>query len=629
MVGVVLVLSLASLGVVPAAAHASSKPAPAGDPCAAAGTCSFAVEHATVAVTNGPNNDQHATIDYDIYRPQNATALTPQPAVLYFNGFGGAKNDSSGVAVSQFLARHGYVAMPFSSQGFGASTGKIELDSPEYDVKNAEALITVLTGKDYVFKDKAGDPRVGTTGGSYGGAIQLMTAEFDPRVDAVTPFRSWNSLEYSLAPNNLKSNFKPQNLPCCGVAKFEWTSLFFADGLTSPLNGHGDGIQGTFLDPNNAACPGFDNRLCPIYLQSAVQGSAAPAKALLDDSSPATYFTPGTHSLDPAQVSHGLNVPTLLGQGESDTLFNLNDAVANYDAITGRGVPVKMVWHSNGHGYDDQPGEGDIFGNDQSSPDSKYLPQRILAWFDRYLRLNTSVNTGPNFAYFRDWVPYDTTGSAAPAYGSASSFPAEQSVAFSLSGASDLAGPGSSVVAGSANIVSPPKGLPAAYTETSNFQCPNCTLPGAVPSPFASLPPTNIPGQYADFTSQPFLRDVTSVGIPTAHLRLSHLTNPDVILFGKVYDVDAAGNATLIHRLIAPVRVFDTGLAVDMKLLGFAHLFPAGHRVRFEVAATDLTSTSDHLLTDVVTLTQAASGDRSSFSLPVDGSRNNIVPVIR
>ena len=433
--------------------------------------------------------------------------------------------------------------------------------------------------------------------------------------------------------------------------KFEWTSLFFASGLTQPLSGHGDSIMGTFLDPNpaNAACPGFDSRLCPIYLQAAASGSGSGSRAILQNSSPASYFAPGAHSFDLSQFSQGLNVPTLIGQGESDTLFNLNDAIANYQAIKARGVPVSMIWHSNGHGYDDQPGEGDIFGNDQANPGSQYLPQRILAWFDRYLRLDSTVNTGPGFAYFRDWVPYDTSGSAAPAYGSAPAYPVEPSLTFALSGTSDLVGPGSVVAAGTDTLISPPRGQPGAYSETSNFSCPTCTLPaGNVPVNFSQFPPTDLPGQFAAFTSLPFRRDVVSVGVPTAHLHLSAAVYGDVILFGKVFDVDGSGNSTLIHRLVAPVRVFNTSQGVDMNLLGFAHLFPQGHRVRFEVATTDQTSTSDHApLPDVITLTQSpaatassqldrvlcvlfptasAATDPSTFSLPVDGAGASVVP---
>ena len=41
--------------------------------------------------------------------------------------------------------------------------------------------------------------------------------------------------------------------------------------------------------------------------------------------------------------------PTFLLQGEKDTLFNLQEAVATYRGLRARGVPVKMVWQSWGH----------------------------------------------------------------------------------------------------------------------------------------------------------------------------------------------------------------------------------------------------------------------------------------
>jgi len=150
------------------------------------------------------------------------------------------------------------------------------------------------------------------------------------------------------------------------------------------------------------------------------------------------------------------------------------------------------------------------------------------SWFDRYLRLDTSVDTGPEFAYFRDWVAYDRHGSAAPAYGTAAAFPAESSVTFTMSGASDLVGPGSTAAGGSAIALSPAKGQPAAYTETSNFQCNGCTLPGGAPSPFTGVAPSDPPCvaagcEFADFTSPSFTRDVVTGGVPTAHLHTSSL----------------------------------------------------------------------------------------------------------
>ncbi|MGI8610238.1 MAG: CocE/NonD family hydrolase [Candidatus Dormibacteria bacterium] len=601
----------------------SGVPAPASG-CAALGTCHYVVLHpARLHVMNGPTNANSADIDYDIYLPDNATAATPQPAIMYFNGFGGAKDDSSGAPLGKFFASHGYVYLPFTSEGFGHSAGTIELDSPEFDVKNARRLIDVLAAQDYVLKDAAGDPRIGLTGGSYGGAIQLEVAEFDQRVDAITPFRTWNSLEYSLGPNNLRSNYQFQTLPCCGILKTEWTSLFFASGLTQPFSGNGSGQGGL---PGQLPCPGYDPRLCNAYIQAVATNSPSPAKALVDNSSPASYFNGGS-SFD--QVSGGLNIPTLLGQGEEDTLFNLNDAIASYRAIKARSVPVKMLWHSNGHGYPDQPGEDDAFGGDVSNPNQNYIPQRLLAWFNRYLRLDTGTDTGPTFAYFRDWVPYDHKGSAATAYGTASTFPNQSSVVMSLSGASDLVLPGQPVVVGTATLINPAGGEPASYTETSNFQCSTCSLPGGAPSPFSGVAPTNPPCvsptcEYADFTSPAFARDVVSVGVPTAHLHLGSATGSAVVFYGKVFDVAPDGSAELIKRLISPVRVFDPGRAVDFQLAGFAHRFAIGHRVRLEIAATDMTS-GNNRAPDVITLATGGA-DAATFSLPVDSTQIPTIP---
>jgi len=42
--------------------------------------------------------------------------------------------------------------------------------------------------------------------------------------------------------------------------------------------------------------------------------------------------------------------------------------------------------------------------------ESSYVGRRILAWFDRYLLKQKNVDTGPAFAYYRDWItnPADT-----------------------------------------------------------------------------------------------------------------------------------------------------------------------------------------------------------------------------
>jgi LPXTG-motif cell wall-anchored protein len=97
-------------------------------------------------------------------------------------------------------------------------------------------------------------------------------------------------------------------------------------------------------------------------------------------------------------------------------------------------------------------------------------------------------------------------------------------------------------------------------------------------------------------------------------LRLAHSVPGDLVFFGKVYDVAPDGSATLIHRLVAPVRVPDAavGETVRIKLLGFAHRFAPGHAVRLTLAATDATSYNrkapDQITVDL--------GPGATFTLP-------------
>jgi ABC-2 type transport system ATP-binding protein len=112
---------------------------------------------------------------------------------------------------------------------------------------------------------------------------------------------------------------------------------------------------------------------------------------------------------------------------------------------------------------------------------------------------------------------------------------------------------------------------------------------------------------------------VVSVGVPSATLRLSHVNGQDLVLFAKVFDVAQDGTATLIKRLIAPVRVPAAAVSkpVHIQLLGFVHRFAKGHAVRLVLAATDQTS-YNATVADQITVTTGAG---STFSLPVNSRR--------
>jgi ABC-2 type transport system ATP-binding protein len=573
------------------------------------GTHTFRTLDAKVPVVDGPSDDHQATIDTRLYLPDNATAKTPQPAVLITHGFGLTKLAGEVVSHATFLARHGYVVLTYTAQGFGESTGCVTLQSRSYDVKDAKQLISKLLTRPEVKKDAKG-PVVGMTGGSYGGGIQANVAENDPRIRAINPGRTWNHLAYSLDPNNYVAPGDPtgftHELNTQGVFKQEWTSLFFASGNGNPVGGvpptgtpAGTCPQEKLgeADVPGLVCPGFHFPVCQTFATVTATGNAQQAdRDLLADSSATTQI-------------NQLRVPTLLFQGQADTLFNVNDALATYTALQRRGVPVYMVWNSGGHGgYDSLPGECDVYGRgtggtDYRGLDSCYLSLRTLRFFDRFLK--GSGDPGPGFTWFQDWVPYKGSGPTTQ-YGVAGQFPPGRTLTYTLSGSGDLVR--GAATAASVSIVNPAGGVPPAYSETSNFTGPDS-------SPRVPLPPTEMPGQHADFTSEPFTEPVNAVGVPELKVRLSHVAPTDLVVFAKAYDVAPDGGAELIKRLVAPARIPSAALGqpVRIKLLGFAHRFDKGHRLRLTLATTDATSYNNKV-PDVITI---ATGAGSALTLDV------------
>ena len=155
-----LLLTLALAGLLP--------PSPA----AAAGD--VATEEARVAVDGG------VELDTTLFLP---AAGEPAPAVVLAHGFGGSKDSVADDA--RDLAGRGYVVLTYSARGFGESTGQIGLNDPDAEVADLSALLDRLAERDDVLLDAAGDPRVGVAGASYGGALALLGAGYDDRVDAI------------------------------------------------------------------------------------------------------------------------------------------------------------------------------------------------------------------------------------------------------------------------------------------------------------------------------------------------------------------------------------------------------------------------------------------------------------
>ena len=108
-----------------------------------------------------------------------------------------------------------------------------------------------------------------------------------------------------------------------GVYKQLWAGLFFSAGLTS-------------VDGEVTTCGRFSPQWCRAYTEAATTGTvSAEAAELMRQSSPGS-------------IADRIDVPTLLGGGQADSLFPLAqvNATAEQIARANPGTPLKVVWHA-------------------------------------------------------------------------------------------------------------------------------------------------------------------------------------------------------------------------------------------------------------------------------------------
>lgn len=501
--------------------------------------------HTTEDYTIGTGGPEPADLDARLYIPD----VTPAPAVLLSHGFGGTKDTVTEQA--EKLAAAGFVVLTYTARGFGASTGTIHLNAPEYEVADASALLDHLAERDEVLSDGDGDPRVAAVGGSYGGALSLLLAGYDDRVDAVVSSITWNNLADALFPNAAKTSDEvpPSGEPSTdpdesapgGVFKRAWAGIFYATGLA----GGPPGQPMPGLDP---ACGRWAPEVCEAYGRIASTGRLDDAtRTLLDKSSPSS-------------ILDRITAPTLLVQGQADTLFGLDQADANAAGITG--APVRVAWFGGGHDATGTPSDLDR------------VDGLSVEWLDHYLR-DTGTAPDDSFSFTRiggvnsSRADLATIGLSAPRYPGLGG--SEDPVNLPLS-------------TGPQTIASPPGGTPAAISSVPAL--------GALSSLASSRFTQDIPGQFAVFETEPLADQTDIVGTPTVSVRAAS-PNGEAVLFLKLYDVDPSGTTTLPAGLIAPVRL--TGLPTDLgeadpvelTLPGIVHRVEAGHTLRVVVATAD------------------------------------------
>lgn len=278
-----------------------------------------------VRTTNGclasvpePGSTTPVKICYSVFRPAGASRRHPVPMIMHSHGWGGSRTTKA--ADFRAFTDAGYAVLSFDQRGWGASGGHAHVENPHLEGTDVRRLVTYVSTLPWVQQDAPGDPRLGAIGGSYGGGYQFVGAFEElrlhgrPLFDALAPEITWNDLAGSIAPQ--------------GVVRTEWALALSAASV-----------------PSDAL---------PVSVYKALVEGAATG-TVPDGSVPltedlVTFFEkngPKWH------VDHGrrLDIPVLFGQGTTDTLFPLQQGLANWrTAITPRARRHSIfVGYNGGH----------------------------------------------------------------------------------------------------------------------------------------------------------------------------------------------------------------------------------------------------------------------------------------
>lgn len=248
--------------------------------------------------------------------------------------------DTNALAAVDIATLHsaGYNVLTWDARGFGASSGTARIDSPDVEGADVRALLDWVASRPEVQLDRPGDPRIGMVGASYAGAIGLIAAATDCRVDTVVAMYTWHSLAESLVPD--------------GIPKSPWLKVL------------SDTAPGERAD---------------AHLHSASASAASEGRVSATDLS---FFRDRGIGDEVAAV----RVPMMFVQGTVDGLVDLDQAIASYRIVLDRKVPTKLVWTCGGHGI-----------CLTADADPSFVAGRVIPWLARYLRRDGAVDTGPAF----------------------------------------------------------------------------------------------------------------------------------------------------------------------------------------------------------------------------------------
>ena len=427
-------------------------------------------------------------IDTSLFLPE----VIPAPAILLAHGFGSSKEAVKESA--QYYRDNGYVVLTWTARGFGKSSGQISMNAAQGEIADIKELISYLVTRKEVKKESSANPIVGIVGASYGGAAALLSAAADKRIDAAIADITWNNLNQALFPQSSKDLSEP------GPFKKVWTGTFFS--------------LATLQNAALGECGALAAQWCAAYKSAVINERPSAQEITL------------LNSVSPSAVLSEISAPTLVSQGQSDSLFPLNESLKTFTALKKNNSAVSLIWHGGGH--------------DGGTNEDEYLRVQYLNWFDKYL--NGKDISIPTFQFTKTNGSISLQDSTVIPKNFFSTTAPDQATINSI----DL-------LPKPALMAHPIGGIPSAISSLPGIGSAG-SVAATVVSGISGFSPAFLPGQSGFLESAKLQKAVSIVGPSRIKVRITS-SSGEATLFFSLLSKSASGAITQPNGVVAPIKI--------------------------------------------------------------------------
>ena len=427
-------------------------------------------------------------IDTSLFLPE----VMPAPAILLAHGFGSSKEAVKESA--QYYRDNGYVVLTWTARGFGKSSGQISMNAAQGEIADIQQLISYLATREEVKKESSADPIVGIVGASYGGAAALLSAAVDKRIDAAIADITWNNLNQALFPQSSTDLSEP------GPFKKVWTGTFFS--------------LATLQNAALGECGALAAQWCAAYKSAVINERPSAQEITL------------LNSVSPSAVLSEISAPTLVSQGQSDSLFPLNESLKTFTALKKNNSAVSLIWHGGGH--------------DGGTNEDEYLRVQYLNWFDKHL--NSKDISIPTFQFTK------TNGSI-----SLQDSTVIPKNFFSTTAPDEATINSIDLLPKPALMAHPIGGIPSAISALPGIGSAG-SLAATVVSGISGFSPAFLPGQSGFLESAKLQKAVSIVGPSRIKVRITS-SSGEATLFFSLLSKSASGAITQPNGIVAPIKI--------------------------------------------------------------------------